>query len=159
MNKYILGIVGIIVITFLAFAINISNNKKEKRNKQVASVVTTDKTIYDFGDIDIFGGKVSVEYVIKNEGNEDVEIVSAITSCMCTTGEIGDMKFGMHGVSGSRVKIPAGDEEVLTAIYDPLAHGPEGTGKITREITLMTNSVETPEITVRLTANVIKNQQ
>lgn len=159
MNKYILGIIGIIVVAFIVFAVNTSSDKKEEKNKQVASVATVDKESYDFGDIDIFGGKVSTEYIIKNEGTEDIKIISAVTSCMCTSGEIGGMTFGMHSATGWRVIIPAGGEKVLTAIYDPLAHGPNGTGKIRRELTLTTNSTETPELTVYLSANVVKNEQ
>ena len=158
MNKYALGVIGIIIIAFLVFAVDASNEKKAERNKQVASVVTVDKESYDFGEIDIFGGKVETTYILKNEGSEDVKIVSAITSCMCTEGEIGGMKFGMHSATVGRVVIPAGGQDILTAIYDPLAHGPNGTGKITRELTIVTNSTETPEITVRLSANVVKNQ-
>jgi hypothetical protein len=159
MNKYTLGIIGIIIIVFLGFAVNTANDKKAEKNKQVASVITVDKEFYDFGDIDIFGGKVTTTYTLKNEGIEDVKIVSAVTSCMCTEGEIGGMKFGMHSVIGGSVVIPAGGKEVLIATFDPLAHGPEGTGKIIREIILQTNSTETPEIKVRLSANVVKNEQ
>lgn len=158
MNKYVLGTVGVLVIAFLVFAVNTSSDKRAEKNKQVASVVVVEKTDHDFGDIDIFGGKVHTTYVLKNEGIEDVKIISAITSCMCTEGEIGGMKFGMHSATGGRVTIPAGGEEILTAIYDPLAHGPNGTGKITRELMLKTNSTETPEIEVRLSANVVKNE-
>ena len=118
-----------------------------------------EKTSHDFGEIDIFGGKVSTTYTLKNEGSEDVRIISAITSCMCTEGEIGGMKFGMHSVTGEKIIIPAGGEEILTAVYDPLAHGPNGTGKVTRELILKTNSTETPEIKVLLIANVVKNEQ
>lgn len=74
--------------------------------------------------------------MLKNEGDEDVKIASAITSCMCTEGKIGGLKFGMHRATSGRVKIPAGGEETLTAIYDPLAYGPNGTGKVTRELML-----------------------
>lgn len=158
MNKYTLGIIGIIIIGFLVFAVNTSSNKKAEESKQVASVVTTEKTSHDFGDIDIFGGKVTTTYTLKNEGSEDVRIVSAVTSCMCTEGEIGGMKFGMHSATGGSVVILAGGEKILTATFDPLAHGPDGTGKITRELTLKTNSTGTPEIKVRLSANVVKNQ-
>lgn len=160
MNKYVLGVVGLLVIIFLVFAINTSSDEKVEKNKQVAvaSVVTADKEAYDFGDIDIFGGKVSATYILKNEGSEDVQIVSAVTSCMCTEGEIGGLKFGMHSATGGNIIIPAGGEEILTATFDPLAHGPDGTGKIMRQLMLKTNSTETPEIEVRLSANVIKKQ-
>ena len=158
MNKYTLSIIGVIIIGVLVFAVSASDEKKAEKNKQVASIVTAEKTMHDFGDIDIFGGKVSANYIIKNEGKEDVKIMSAVTSCMCTEGEIGNMKFGMHSATGGSVTIPAGGEETLTAIYDPLAHGPNGTGEIMRELILQTNSTETPEIKVRLSANVVKNQ-
>lgn len=76
---------------------------------------------------------------------------------MCTEGKIGKMKFKMHSATGGYTIIPAGGQETLTAIYDPLAHGPDGTGKITRELTIKTNSITTPEITVKLSADVVKN--
>jgi hypothetical protein len=159
MNKYVLGAIGIIIIAFLVFAADTASDKKAEKNKQVASAITTEKTSHNFGDIDIFGGKVSAAYTLKNEGSEDVDIISAVTSCMCTEGEIGELKFGMHGATGGRATIPAGSEETLTAIFDPMAHGPEGTGEITRQLTLKTNSTETPEIEVRFEANVVKGEQ
>ncbi|PIT96575.1 hypothetical protein COT82_02510 [Candidatus Campbellbacteria bacterium CG10_big_fil_rev_8_21_14_0_10_35_52] len=158
MNKYIVGIIGILAIIFLVFAVDAQNNKKQEENKQVASVITVEKTMYNFGDIDIFDGKVSATYTLKNEGDEDVKIISAVTSCACTEGEIGNMRFGMHSATGEQVIIPAGGEEILTATFDPLAHGPNGTGKATRQLMLKTNSTETPEIEVRFEANVIKNK-
>lgn len=158
MNKYILGIIGILVIGILFFIANTQSDKKAEENKQVASFISVDKLSYDFGDIDIFGGKVSADFLLKNEGNEDVEIISGITSCACTEGKIGDMKFGMHGQTGGRVVIPASGQEKLTAVFDPLAHGQDGTGKITRQLMLKTNSTETPEIEVRLNGNVVKNK-
>ena len=119
------------------------------------SVVTVDKVTYDFGRIDIFAGKVQTDYVLVNTGEQDVVVTSAITSCMCTEGEIGGMTFGMH--SGSRnITIPAGGSETLTATYDPLAHGPNGVGKVKRELALTTNSDATPDILVTFTADVYK---
>lgn len=158
MNKYILGIIVVLIIASLFFIANTQNDKKAEENKQTASLISVDKSFYDFGDIDIFGGKVSADFLLKNEGNEDVKIISGITSCACTEGQIGDMKFGMHGQTGGKVIIPAGGQEKLTAIFDPLAHGPDGTGKIARQLMLKTNSTETPEIEVRLNGNVVKNK-
>lgn len=158
MNKYILGIIVVLITASLFFIANIQNDKKTEENKQTASLISVDKSFYDFGDIDIFGGKVSADFLLKNEGNEDVKIVSGITSCACTEGQIGDMKFGMHGQTGGKVIIPAGGQEKLTAIFDPLAHGPDGVGKISRQLMLKTNSTETPEIEVRLNGNVVKNK-
>lgn len=156
MNKYIVGsTVVVIAVVALFYGLNIGEEKLDL-NAQVASAVTVENLSHDFGDIDILGGKVSTTYTLKNEGTEDVYITSAITSCMCTEGKIGELQFGMHGSNDKIVVIPAGGEEILTAIYDPLAHGPEGTGAVTRELSLQTNSTITPKILVKFSANVIK---
>jgi len=122
----------------------------------VASAITLSEDRYDFGDIDIFGGKVETTYTLQNTGTEDVTIIDATTSCMCTEGKIGDLIFGMHGQSGDEVMIPAGESKELTAIFDPLAHGPEGTGPITRDLILSTNSSQTPEVIARFSGTVVK---
>lgn len=113
---------------------------------------------YDFGDIEIFDGKVSTNYTLKNEGTEAVTITKAVTSCMCTEGEIAGLTFGMHGSEVKAVTIEAGAEEVIKATYDPLAHGPNGVGPVTRTLQLETNSTETPKIELRFRANVIKTE-
>lgn len=156
MNKYLVGalIIGIlgIVLIFLP-----QNEKKQALQTQVASAIMVVESSYDFGDIDIFGGKVSTTYTLKNEGTKDVDILSAVTSCMCTEGEIGGLVFGMHESSGKTIVIPAGGEKILTATFNPLAHGPDGVGKVKRELFLKTNSTITPEIKVTFSANVVKS--
>ena len=127
-------------------------------NKAVSSAVTVTNDRYDFGEIDIFGGKVQTTYTLKNEGSEVVTVIDAQTSCMCTEGEIAGFTFGMHGSNVKNVEIQPGDEEEVTAIFDPLAHGPNGTGKITRELMLKTNSTESPVIRLMFTGEVIKTE-
>lgn len=155
MNKYILGAVILAIVLILtSYGLPGGNTA----NTEVASAIIIVEKQYDFGDIDIFGGKVSTTYGLKNEGTENVSIISAVTSCMCTEGEIGDLKFGMHESSNNTVVIPAGEEKTLTATFDPLAHGPNGTGKIKRELMLKTNSTVTPDIKVTFSGNVVKNE-
>ncbi|MEX0931075.1 MAG: DUF1573 domain-containing protein [Candidatus Paceibacterota bacterium] len=156
MNKYLLG-AGILAILLILVSLSFSNSDTNT-NTQVASAVSVVEDAYDFGEIDIFGGKVQTTYTLKNEGMEDVLITSAVTSCMCTEGEIGDLTFGMHESTGKTVVIPAGEGKTLTATFDPLAHGPNGTGKIKRELMLKTNSTVTPDIKVTFSGNVIKNE-
>jgi len=159
MNKYVIGVIVLVVAGLLVLGILNSNSEPEENTTpEVSSVITITESNYDFGDIDIFSGKVSTTYLLKNEGVEDVSILDAITSCMCTEGEIGDLLFGMHGSSGDIVIIPAGGEQILKATFDPLAHGPEGVGKIKRELFLQTNSTVAPEIKVTFSANVTKNE-
>lgn len=156
MNKPILG-ASILAIVLILLSLGFLNSN-DGNAAHVASAVSVAEKSYDFGDIDIFGGKVRTTYTLKNEGNKDVTIVSAFTSCMCTEGSIDDLTFGMHESSGNGVIIGAGETKILTATFDPLAHGPNGTGRITRELFLKTNSTVTPEIRVMFSGNVIKNE-
>lgn len=158
MNKYIIGVVVLAVALIGYFALSSDSSGVAKNSTVSASKIVVVEQPYDFGDIEIFGGKVSTEYTLKNEGAEDVTITKAGTSCMCTEGEIAGLTFGMHGSGVRSVVIPAGGEEKVKAIYDPLAHGPSGTGPVTRTLILETNSSETPQIELRFSANVIKNE-
>lgn len=159
MNKYIIGaiIIGVGLIGFSMFN-NSTNENAAATNTGSSAKISVVEPPYDFGDIDIFAGKVDTTYTLKNEGTEDVTITSAQTSCMCTEGEIAGLTFGMHGSEVKSVVIPAGGEEKVKAIYDPLAHGPNGTGAVTRELMLKTNSVVTPEVRIKFSANVTKNK-
>ena len=120
------------------------------------SVVTVDSTMHDFGDIDIFGGTVEKDFLVTNEGPDDVVILAGTTSCGCTDGVIDGVLFGMHEGMSREVRLAPGESKTLTAIYDPLAHGPDATGQVTRQLFLKTNSVENPELEVRVMANVMK---
>lgn len=157
MNKYIIG-AGVLVVVLMVGVIYVAGSGEAVgvAPEVEASVVVLEQP-YDFGDIDMFGGNVSTNYTLKNEGPEPVTITDASTSCMCTKGEIAGHTFGMHGSDVASVVIPAGGEEVVKATFDPLAHGPEGTGPITRELMLKTNSKETPNIRLKFSGNVIKN--
>lgn len=149
MNKIITGIIAVATIGLIAWGVSGSSGAVE-------AAITIDKTEHDFGDIDIFGGKVETKYTITNTGTQDVRTTSAQTSCMCTEGKIDGFKFGMHGSYGKSVIIPTGASKTLTAIFDPLAHGPDGTGRIKRDLFIKTNSSVTPEIRLQFSANVIK---
>ena len=112
--------------------------------------------MHDFGDIDIFGGTVEKDFLVTNEGPDDVVILAGTTSCGCTDGVIDGVLFGMHEGMSREVRLAPGESKTLTAIYDPLAHGPDATGQVTRQLFLKTNSVENPELEVRVMANVMK---
>jgi len=156
MNKYIIGGVGLLVVVLLFTYGNSKKTSQQVVASEVNSALSVVEQPYDFGDIDIFAGKVDTTFTLKNEGDEDVIITKAGTSCMCTEGEIAGLTFGMHGSDVSSVTIPAGGEEKVKAIYDPLAHGPNGTGLITRTLMLETNSAVTPVVQLRISGNVIK---
>jgi len=101
---------------------------------------------FDWGDINIEGGNVDKTFKFKNEGDKDLIIKSAGTSCMCTTAEVklpdGTLspKFGMHEkiIWGGIVK--PGEEFEVKVVFDPLAHGPQGVGPIQRTVFIETSS-------------------
>lgn len=162
MNKYIIGFI-VLGVGLFGYLMVSSNQNSSNENTVVSKIsgakITVLEQSYDFGDIDIFDGKVDTTYTLKNEGAEDVTITQAATSCMCTEGEIAGLIFGMHGSDVKSVVIPAGGEEKVKATYDPLAHGPNGVGPITRTLTLKTNSNVTPQIELRISANVVKDEE
>lgn len=159
MNKYIIGAVVAVLIGFTLMSANQGSDSANTTSVGTsAAVVSVVEQPYDFGDIEIFDGKVSTSYTLKNGGAESMTITKAGTSCMCTEGEIAGFVFGMHGSEVKSVIIPAGGEEVVKATYDPLAHGPSGVGPVTRMLNLETNSTETPKIELRFSANVIKTE-
>lgn len=155
-TKYVIGALGVAILGIATFYF--AFNRDDTSKVRVGSAIVVAESFYDFGDIDIFGGKVRTMYTLQNTGQEDVVILSAVTSCMCTEGEIDGLQFGMHRSSGKTGIIPAGEERMLTAIFDPLAHGPNGTGKVKREMSLTMNSTVTPEIKVTFAANVVKSE-
>ena len=124
-----------------------------------ASTLVADKQQHDFGEIDIRGGDVSADFALTNEGTEDIIIIGGTTSCGCTSGEIDGVGFGMHTDMRTDVVIPAGETKNLTVTYDPIFHGPSGTGLTQRSVLLKTNSSITPELEVRIKTVVVKNDQ
>ncbi len=99
MKKYpIGGVLVALLIIIVAFIASGSNSEKTDKIVSVSSskVIVVEEP-YDFGDIEIFAGKFSTTYTLRNEGEQDVVITKAGTSCMCTEGEIAGLVFGMHG--------------------------------------------------------------
>ncbi len=157
MNKFIIGAIVLVIVLIFGARLIGNETSSQQYSQNVTSAISVVEEPYNFGEIDIFAGKVSTTYTLKNDGAEAVTITSAATSCMCTEGQIAGLSFGMHGSDVGSVVIQPGGEEKVTAIYDPLAHGPNGTGPVTRELMLETDSSETPKIRLKFSANVIKN--
>ena len=157
------------VLPFLFLLTGCSNNpeaEQAKSLKDVASTgfVTIDSNNIDLKEIPIRGGKVDVYYTFRNAGDEPVVLMEGTTTCMCTEAVI----KGNNDITSPRIVMPGhgaiaqinqvlepNEEAQLIATYDPLAHGPNGTGSIMREIIIKTNSVKTPEIKFIFQGNVI----
>lgn len=154
MNKTIISIIGIIALAGGIFYITNNNSSENNSGQQLAAsgtgVLEVVENDFDFGEILMTGGLVKHNFTVRNVGDGPIRIIGAKTSCMCTTANIFDANgevfgpFGMGGAHGANPKIDMevlpGEEIVVEAVYDPLAHGPDATGKIVREIVLSTNT-------------------
>jgi len=158
MNKYIIGVIVIAILGSLLFFSSPSNRNVSEVGAEVASALTTENSFYDFGEIGIFDGKVTKDFILTNTGDEPITILNGTTSCGCTEGSIDGVVFGMHEGMARTVSLEPKESKTLTAIYDPLAHGPDAVGQVTRQLFLKTNSTETPELEIKISANVVKGE-
>src|SRR3989344_749276 len=119
-----------------------------------SGTLMANETMFDFGRISMAAGKVKRDYVVKNTSSELVTITKLYTSCMCTQATItagtqAEGPFGMPGHSGIpriKVTLSPGEEAIITAIFDPAAHGPAGVGPIDRVVYVENSSGKTVEL-------------
>lgn len=128
---------------------------------KVQSPLDVDKKSFNFGDVHIYGGKVSTLFTLKNDSSNPITIKQITTSCMCTTATIDGKSFGMD--MGSSMTMPPADITIaakttmpLTVTFDPLAHGDNATGAISRIVSIETNSSATPLVELNVSGNVVK---
>jgi len=137
---------------------------REQATESVSSEIVAMNNDYDFGKIAMDKGNVSIDFVLKNQGEEPVIITKMNTSCMCTTalltanGQVSN-EVGMpgHGGVGDEIyiKIEPGEEGTVTATYDPNAHGPMGTGINRRTVFVYTNSTSSPRLQLNFVSDVV----
>ena len=105
--------------------------------------ISIDSYAFEFGDV-VNGTVVSRDIVINNNGDAPLIIEEVSTSCGCTTGTI------------EPETISSGESGVLHIEFDSGAHGPELEGLLKRQVFLITNDPESPEVMVEFTANVVQ---
>lgn len=164
----IFGIIAaILVVGGLIYAFSGDSNNGNSQGEKPKLVLN--ETSYNFGDISMKNGLARRIFTIKNEGAADLEITNMNTSCMCTTVtlDIDGQKsptFGMPGHGGGvgsafwSQKIKPGQTGNLEVVFDPLAHGSEAVGPITREINIFSNDngKSNSKSVIVFTGNVIK---
>ena len=117
-------------------------------------VETESELFYDFGDVNIEGGFVDTTFSFVNDSDEDLTVVSLATSCGCTRAEVvlndGSKSpvFGMHTKTEWNEVVPAGESFEVLVTYDPMAHGPDAVGPISRSVIMTTSSEENGRIAV-----------
>ncbi|MFA5894121.1 MAG: DUF1573 domain-containing protein [Candidatus Margulisiibacteriota bacterium] len=127
-----------------------------------------DEKRFDFGRVSMADGKISHRFKFKNEGEGDLTIDDLFTSCMCTNAALiingkkgpsyGMPMAGQAGIPFWNEQLKPGEEAELEVTFDPNAHGPDGTGPITRAITLVSNDsgINKSKTDLIITAKVIK---
>lgn len=108
-------------------------------------IISIEPESIDLGKVSMAQGEVKTIFKVKNIGQTDLKLSGMETSCMCTTvilrkdGRESPI-FGMHDnpTDWSETLAP-GEEAELTATFDPAYHGPEGTGAVTRTITVFSD--------------------
>lgn len=157
MKKFstIIIILLLIIIAWFIFGTKTENKTQTKTqtiaDKKIGKLELISENDFDFGEILMKGGDVNYNYTLKNTGDAPISITNAETSCACTIANIfnadGDKigPFGMQGGGHSanpkiNMLVLPGEEITVEAIYDPLKHGPDATGKLVREIFISTDS-------------------
>lgn len=150
LDKKIFGI-SLLATVFLAACSGSSGDGSVDRSllslENSGRIAPVTETAYDWGDIDIRGGDVANVFKFRNEGDDDLIVKTASTSCMCTTADIKlsggseSPQFGMHGRIDWGGIVKPGEEFEIDVVFDPMAHGPSATGPIQRSVYLVTSSV------------------
>jgi hypothetical protein len=116
----------------------------------------------DLGTVSIDGGLVTATFTVRNAGQMDLTIAGLQTSCGCTTAVLSTSQgaspvFGAGppgDVRWSAVLAP-GEKATLEATFDPMAHGPEGTGELQRTISVISDDPLNPRLEVAFDIEVV----
>lgn len=145
-SLYLVAIVALGIA--LVAVLTLGNREGGATNEQIAGatgVLSAPRAFYDFGNVSMKNGKVRYSYPVRNESGAPALVEQIFTSCMCTEASllIGGERLGPFGMQGhgytprlNRV-IPAGQEAVVEAVFDPNAHGPAGVGRNDRAVSIL----------------------
>ncbi len=104
--------------------------------------ISAEVTTFEFGEV-VNGDIVSRDIAISNTGKGTLVVETVSTSCGCTTATLEPMT------------LEPGQSGVLHIEFDSGAHGPELTGDLTRQIFIVSNDPEQPELLIEFTATVL----
>ena len=147
-----------------AIGYGLEKNSNSQMDSSGVASMKIDSTRDDFGDIKIDGGLVREKFEIKNTGDGVLRLSNIKTSCMCTSAYLevdGEKspKFGMHNnPTFWSEEIGPGQVGNMEIVFDPMAHGPDAIGPITRNVSIYSNDngQKSVKSTLTLTANVIR---
>lgn len=162
-KKYIIIIAALTLVILFTGVVIVSNSSSTPQisSSQNAKAETQEATSFDWGNIPINGGNVTKNFSIKNTGTEVLKLFNVKTSCHCTVANVSingrtSENFGMSGVSDWTGEVKPGEKATLAVLFDPAFHGPQGTGTVTRFVSVETNVRGNEKITYTLTGTVVK---
>ncbi len=138
-------IIGVAVIGIVVYSYQqASESEKEVINKQSGPHIAVAPATYDFGRVK-FGDVPEHTFIVKNTGDQSLEIKGVSTSCACTNGY---MKVD---------SIAPGEQAELMVSFDPAVHGDDSDmGELTRTVYITSNDFNQEEIEVKIYADVYK---
>jgi cytochrome c-type biogenesis protein CcmH/NrfF len=110
-------------------------------------VLVVEPMLVNLGKIPITGGLVNARFTVRNAGQSDLTITGLQTSCGCTTVVLKTTGgtspiFGANSATnptGWSAVLAPGEEALLIATFDPMAHGGSATGKFRRGISVISD--------------------
>lgn len=165
-NFFKISFLAAITLVFLSACAGDNGSSSDGNNiTNSGSITPMSDASHDWEDINIKGGDVSHTFAFRNDGSDDLYLKGAQTSCMCTTaryrlsdGSVSP-KFGMHSSLGSwSKKVPAGESFDMEVVFDPMAHGPNATGPISRTVMLITSASNSPVMDLKLKGDVLSKE-
>lgn len=163
MKNSVLTLILTSSIVLLAGCSNETSKATSMRDTKSTGYITVVENNFNVGTIEMSKGNIDISYTFRNDGDEPVALFEGETSCMCTTARVKSaggtsprIIMRGHGASATINQVlDPGEEATLIATYDPNAHGPSGTGQISRDVFIKTNSSKTPTVKFRFFGNVI----
>jgi hypothetical protein len=110
-------------------------------------IAASTSLVHDWENINIQGGNVSHTFTLANTGKDNLVLMGAYTSCMCTTAiiELADGSrsplYSMRNNPTNWIKtVRPGEPFSVYVEFDPIAHGTENTGPIRRSVYLISSA-------------------
>lgn len=151
LKTIIISLAGILIFTFGAIWLVTRNQTPEiiPDAKVFSKVEVVGESISDIGEMKVADVKAK-DFIIKNIGDNPLQITSLSSSCNCTVGQIvykgqTSKEYGMHAPGGFVNQIAVGDTAVVRVIYKPYimpVYGP-----VTRDVYVGTNDPDNPRLT------------
>jgi rhodanese-related sulfurtransferase len=122
-----------------------SDNVAPQATNATGAKASLDRTLHDFGEITQYGGVVTADFIITNNGSENLAIGDITTSCSCTSATVASKS------------VAPGGQTTLTVVFDPDFHE-EPLGVFKRTVFIPTNDPNTLEAEVAVQVDIIEGK-